>query len=599
MLIGAVTTLIVVVAVFLSYNANNGLPFTPTYDIKVQLPEASGLQKGNQVRIGGERVGVISGLSPYQDPKTGRVTAIVSLKLEKAAEPLPADTTAIVQSVSTIGLKYLALERGHSERKLKAGETIPVSQTREPVDIDQFFDMFDEKTRKANQVNLTSFGNGFAGRGIGLNETISTLRPLVTNAIPVLHNLASPQTGFGQLFVALDRAAKEVAPGGRRTGRTVTQPQHVLHGLGERRPVARTDDRRRAARVAPGDPLVPFEAEFVNKSADFMRLLRPSAKILTTVAAPLGHAFEVGAVNLRSATALNGEVAEATEAFAKFGKNPLVIAGIEDADAHARARQPALRGVGAGADDLQLRDAHVPQPRKPALAKHRRWYRCASSRRARADRPNNEGFPASAYANGPSTEPPTAGSPGPGPDNNHLHVNPYPNVAGPGQSKECEAGNEPYKIGEAVIGNVPGNVGTKTEATERKNNLFGVEVSVLHARSSRPEELEGGQEMSRVRWWKRYDEMPVVELQKSNPRALRSHRDRDHRDRRVLRLHQAHPVQARLPPEGGIRDGRQHQPQITGAHRGCQRREGHLDQARGQHGRGDDGNRKRRSADSP
>ena len=57
LLIGAITTLIVVVAVFLSYNANNGLPFTPTYDIKVQLPEASGLQKGNQVRIGGERVG--------------------------------------------------------------------------------------------------------------------------------------------------------------------------------------------------------------------------------------------------------------------------------------------------------------------------------------------------------------------------------------------------------------------------------------------------------------------------------------------------------------------------------------------------------------
>ena len=46
---------------------------------------------------------------------------------------------------------------------------------------------------------------------------------------------------------------------------------------------------------------LPFQAEFVNKSADFMRLLRPSAKILTTVAAPLGHAFEVGAVNVRAA----------------------------------------------------------------------------------------------------------------------------------------------------------------------------------------------------------------------------------------------------------------------------------------------------------
>ena len=59
LLIGAVTTLIVVVAVFLSYNANNGLPFVPTYNIKVALPEASGLQPSNQVRIAGTRVGVV------------------------------------------------------------------------------------------------------------------------------------------------------------------------------------------------------------------------------------------------------------------------------------------------------------------------------------------------------------------------------------------------------------------------------------------------------------------------------------------------------------------------------------------------------------
>ena len=31
MLIGAATTLVVIVAVFLAYNANNGLPFVPTY----------------------------------------------------------------------------------------------------------------------------------------------------------------------------------------------------------------------------------------------------------------------------------------------------------------------------------------------------------------------------------------------------------------------------------------------------------------------------------------------------------------------------------------------------------------------------------------
>ena len=39
-LIGAVTVLIVLVAVFLAYNANEGLPFVPTQELKVDVPTA-------------------------------------------------------------------------------------------------------------------------------------------------------------------------------------------------------------------------------------------------------------------------------------------------------------------------------------------------------------------------------------------------------------------------------------------------------------------------------------------------------------------------------------------------------------------------------
>src|SRR5208282_4502652 len=109
LLIGAITTLIVVVAVYLSYNANNGLPFVPTYNIKVALPQTSGLESSTVVRVGGSRVGIL--------------------------KRLPVDTTASVQSLSLIGLKYLQLEKGHSTVGLKPGATIPVSQVREPVNI--------------------------------------------------------------------------------------------------------------------------------------------------------------------------------------------------------------------------------------------------------------------------------------------------------------------------------------------------------------------------------------------------------------------------------------------------------------------------------
>ena len=38
-MVGAVTTLIVIVAVFLAYNANSGLPFVPVYRVSVEVPE--------------------------------------------------------------------------------------------------------------------------------------------------------------------------------------------------------------------------------------------------------------------------------------------------------------------------------------------------------------------------------------------------------------------------------------------------------------------------------------------------------------------------------------------------------------------------------
>ncbi len=314
LLIGAITTLIVIVAVFLSFNANNGLPFVPTYDIKVELPEASGLQPSNQVRIAGTRVGIVGSLSPHENPRTGRVTAIAKLKLEKKVEPLPADTRAVVQSVSSVGLKYLELEKGNSRATLKAGQTIPLSRTREPVDIDEFFDMFDKPTRKGIKINTNNFGDGLAGRGVNINDAIHELRPLVERAIPVLHNLAAPQTGLHALFVDLDRAASQTAPVAQANAEySATSTRSSRRGRAcPRRSKKPTGVARRLCDQAIYS--LPHEAPFYENAAEFMRLLRPSASSLRTVAPQLGHAFSVGAVNLAAATALNTRLAESAQA---------------------------------------------------------------------------------------------------------------------------------------------------------------------------------------------------------------------------------------------------------------------------------------------
>ena len=65
-LVGGVTILVVIVAVFLSYNANQGLPFVPTTSLKVRVPNGANLVTGNEIRSGGSRVGVIEDMKPVR-----------------------------------------------------------------------------------------------------------------------------------------------------------------------------------------------------------------------------------------------------------------------------------------------------------------------------------------------------------------------------------------------------------------------------------------------------------------------------------------------------------------------------------------------------
>ena len=63
-LVGAITVLVSFIAVFIAYNANAGLPFVPTYDVKAEVPSGNKLVAGNEVRVGGFRVGVVEKLEP-------------------------------------------------------------------------------------------------------------------------------------------------------------------------------------------------------------------------------------------------------------------------------------------------------------------------------------------------------------------------------------------------------------------------------------------------------------------------------------------------------------------------------------------------------
>ena len=254
-LIGAVTVLVVIVAVYLAYNANSGLPFVPTYDLKAEVPNAAGLVKGNDVRVGGTRVGTVSCIEPQTQP-SGEVIAVLCLKLETVVKPLPADTRVLIRPRSALGLKYVQLTRGDSTEDLAANSTIPLRQALpEPVELDEFFDMFPERTRRAIQGNLTNFGAGFASRGADLNFTIRDLNPLLDDLEPVMRNLASAETDLKGFWDGLAQSAAVVAPVAEVQGEMYANLDTTFSALADvARPVHQGDDRRGPADAAHGDP---------------------------------------------------------------------------------------------------------------------------------------------------------------------------------------------------------------------------------------------------------------------------------------------------------------------------------------------------------
>ena len=117
-LIGAATVLVILVAVFLSYNANQGLPFVPSYKLTAEMPSAANLVRGNEVRIGGTRVGTVDSIG-VERRDDGTSIALLGLKMERSVDPLPIDSTLLIRPRSALGPQVRGDHARHVRRRLR------------------------------------------------------------------------------------------------------------------------------------------------------------------------------------------------------------------------------------------------------------------------------------------------------------------------------------------------------------------------------------------------------------------------------------------------------------------------------------------------
>ena len=330
-LVGAVTLLVACVAVLLAVQANRGLPFVPTYDLRGQLPGAANLIEGNEVRMGGFRVGVIESIRPGVSPRgEQRSIAIVHMKLDKKVEPLPVDTGITVRPRSALGLKYIELTPGTSNRALAAGATIPLENAVKPTELDEFFGLNNAEFRRNQRGAIHGFGNAFAGRGQSINLAIEGLVPFVTHLEPVMRTLSDPDNRLGELFRQSERFSGQIAPVARTYAQLFVNMGTTFEAL------SRHPERLRGA-IERGAPTLdqairsfPVQRPFLAETEELMRRLEPVALEMTRALPPTSEALEVGAPVLARAPQLYRETQGVFAALDDLTSEPTTLLGLKD-----------------------------------------------------------------------------------------------------------------------------------------------------------------------------------------------------------------------------------------------------------------------------
>ncbi len=344
-LVGAVTILVITVAVFLAYNANSGLPFVPTYELKADVPNGAQLVAGNEVREGGHRIGTVTEITPNvrKDKTTG---AQLLLQLDANAGPVAADSTVRIRPRSALGLKYVELDRGKSKDTLPEGSTITVGQKALAPELQQFFNLFDKKTRDNVTANVTEFGAGFAGRGIALNRAFESL-PRFLNAVPPLMLvLKDPQTRLIPFFDELEVAARLSAPLAERIADGFRAGGQTFEALSRDRGALKETISETPPTLRVGTTALRETRPFLRSLANVSNDLRLAAGELRRSAPPIRRALAAGITPLRQTPALNRRLDGTFKSLTALAQSPGSDTGVDGLTETMQTLTPLTRYLG-------------------------------------------------------------------------------------------------------------------------------------------------------------------------------------------------------------------------------------------------------------
>jgi phospholipid/cholesterol/gamma-HCH transport system substrate-binding protein len=219
---GLIAVIVVILATFLAFSKQ--LPWRNPFEFKAVFQSAANIRLDSPVRIAGVEVGKVTGIDHMKDSNL----AIVKMEVQDKGLPIHDDATLKIRPRLFLeGNFFVDMTSGTPGRPtIKDGDTVSVSQTAYPVQLDQLLTSLQSDSRKDLQSLLEGLGSALthtptqaedigqdpivAGKSAGraLNESLKDAGPAFQNAARVNNALLGTEPhDLSKLVAGLQKTA--------------------------------------------------------------------------------------------------------------------------------------------------------------------------------------------------------------------------------------------------------------------------------------------------------------------------------------------------------------------------------------------------------
>ena len=199
------------------------LDFGSSREYKAEFTDATGVNKGDDIRVAGVRVGTVSDVEIVD-----RTRALITFSVDRDTS-VNGGTNAAIRYRNLVGQRYLSLTQEVGDtRRLPAGSTIPVSRTTPALDLTVLFNGFKPlfEALSPDDVNQLSYElvQVFQGEG-------GTLEGLLAHTASVTSTLADRDEVIGELIDNLSLVLDHVADRDKQLTRLIQSFRTLVGGL--------------------------------------------------------------------------------------------------------------------------------------------------------------------------------------------------------------------------------------------------------------------------------------------------------------------------------------------------------------------------------